>query len=130
MFKAWGEPTARYALTGGARRWVYATGPAGRHTWMIDINAAGLVSHAEQVLSDTAFLRLQQDSGLTGDDVLLRLGPPAEQRGAHGGGQTWSWRYPTNDCLWFQLSLTAQGRVVGGAFLPDPLCNAPSDSRQ
>jgi hypothetical protein len=129
VLKAWGKPTARYTLPGGSRRLEYATGPAGRQTWMIDIDAAGRVVQAAQVLSDTAFIRLQQDSELTPDDVLRRLGTPGERRGAHGGGQTWSWRYPTNDCLWFQLSLAADGRVLGGAFLPDPACDGPADAR-
>jgi hypothetical protein len=129
VLKAWGQPTARYALDGGGQRLEYATGPWGRHTWMIDLDATGRVRQAEQVLSDNAFIRLQQDTGLTRDEVLRRLGTPGERRGARGGGETWSWRYPTNDCLWFQLSLAADGAVQGGAFLPDPTCDAPHDAR-
>ncbi len=129
VLRAWGPPTARYALEGGAHRLEYATGPWGRHTWMIDIDAAGRVRQAEQVLSDNAFIRLQQDPGLRREDVLRRIGQPGERRAARGGGQTWSWRYPTNDCLWFQLSLAADGSVGSGAFLPDPTCDGPNDAR-
>jgi hypothetical protein len=127
VLKTWGPPTARYALQGGAQRLEYATGPWGRQTWMIDIDAAGRVRQAEQVLSDNAFIRLQQEPGLRREDVLRRMGTPGERRSARGGGQTWSWRYPTNDCLWFQLSLAADGSVQGGAFLPDPTCDGPND---
>ncbi len=129
VLKAWGQPTARRALPGGGMRLEYATGPWGRETWMIDINPQGRSSAARQVLSDTAFIALQQRTGLTADDVLLELGAPGERRPARGGGQTWTWRYPTNDCLWFQLSVGADGLVLGGAFLPDPTCDGPNDAR-
>jgi len=129
VLKAWGLPTARYALPAGGQRLEYATGPWGRHTWMIDISAAGRTSGARQVLSDTAFIAIQQRQGLRADEVLLELGSPGQRRGARGGGQTWAWRYPTHDCLWFQLSVGADGLVLGGAFLPDPTCDAPNDAR-
>lgn len=127
VLKTWGPPTASRPLPGGGHRLEYATGPWGRETWMIDIDAAGRSTRARQVLGDTAFIALQQRSGLTADDVLLELGTPGERRAARGGGQTWSWRYPTNDCLWFQLSVGADGLVLGGAFLPDPTCDGPND---
>ena len=129
VLKAWGLPTARYALPDGGHRLEYATGPWGRHTWMIDINASGFTSRARQVLSDQAFIDLQQRRGLKAGDVLREIGQPGERRGARGGGQTWFWRYPTNDCLWFLLSLAADGSVEGGAFLPDPTCDGPNDAR-
>lgn len=127
VLKTWGPPTARRPLPGGGTRLEYATGPWGRETWMIDISPQGRSTAARQVLSDTAFIAIQQRQGLTADDVLLDLGTPGERRDARGGGQTWTWRYPTNDCLWFQLSVAADGRVEGGAFLPDPTCDGPND---
>ncbi len=127
VLRTWGAPTARYPLEGGAQRLEYATGPWGRQTWMFDIDATGRVRQSEQVLSDNAFIRLQQEPGLRREDVLRRLGQPGERRGARGGGETWTWRYPTNDCLWFQLSIAADGSVGSGAFLPDPTCDGPND---
>ena len=47
--------------------------------------------------------------------------------GGWQGGEVWSWRYPTNDCLWFQVSVGADGRVRDGIFNIDPRCDAPSD---
>jgi hypothetical protein len=96
---------------------------------MIDIDANGRVAQARQVLGDGEFIRLQQQPGLSRDDVLRSVGTPGERRAARQGGETWAWRYPTNDCLWFQLSLDADGRALGGAFLPDPTCDGPNDGR-
>ena len=130
LLKAWGAPTATYTLQPTGQRLEYATGPFGRTTWMVDVDAAGRVLAARQVLNEAEFFKVQSAQGLTGDEVLRWIGTPGEKRGARGGGQTWSWRYPTNDCLWFQLSLDAQGLAQGSGFFIDPACDAPSDARQ
>ena len=133
VLKAWGAPTATYALQPAGQRLEYATGPYGRMTWMVDVDTAGRVTQARQVLNEAEFIKLQSAQALTRDmtrdEVLRSIGTPGERRGARGGGQTWSWRYPTNDCLWFQLSLDAQGMVQGSGFFIDPVCDAPSDAR-
>lgn len=123
-----GAPTARYALAGGATRLEFATGPFGRETWMVDLDAGGRVTAAAQVLEAGRLAAFQARApGLTRDELLRELGRPGERRGARLGGETWSWRYVTNDCLWFQVSLDAGGRVKDGAFAIDPACDAPSE---
>jgi hypothetical protein len=123
-----GSPTARYAMAGGTTRLEFATGPFGRQTWMVDVDAGGRVIAAAQVLDDRRLAAFQARAPGMGRDELLRtLGTPGERRGARGGGETWSWRYPTNDCLWFQVSLDAGGRVSDGAFGIDPGCDAAND---
>ncbi len=129
VLKTWGPPTATYALQPTGQRLEYATGPFGRTTWMIDIRADGRVGQARQVLSEAEFMDLQQQGTLSRDELLRRIGTPGERRGARFGGQTWSWRYPTNDCLWFQMSLDAEGMTRGGAFAIDPLCDARDNAR-
>ena len=129
VLKTWGRPTATYPLQPAGQRLEYATGPFGRTTWMVDVDAAGRVAQARQVLNEAEFFKLQSAHAITGDEVLRWIGTPGERRGARGGGQTWSWRYPTNDCLWFQLSLDAQGLMQGSGFFVDPVCDAPSDAR-
>ena len=128
--RRWGPPTATYALPGGGQRLEYATGPYGRTTWMVDVDTAGRVTQARQVLSEAEFFAVQSERSLSGDELLRRIGTPGERRGARGGGQTWSWRYPTNDCLWFQASIGRSGQLEGSAMAIDPRCDAPSDARQ
>lgn len=130
VLRQWGAPTGRYALGAGAERLEYATGPWGRTTWMIDLDAGGRVTQARQVLSEAEFLQVQTRaaSGLTRDELLRWIGRPGEVKGGGWqGGQVWSWRYPTNDCLWFQVSIDDAGGVRGGAISIDPTCDAPGD---
>ena len=133
VLRSWGPPSARYPLPEAAERLEYATGPFGRTTWMIDLDAAGRVRQARQVLNEAEFLQVQIRAGsgeLTRDELLRWIGTPGERRGGGwAGGQVWSWRYPTNDCLWFQASVTDDGRVPSAAFGTDPLCDAPSSRR-
>ena len=129
VLKAWGRPTATYPLQPAGQRLEYASGPFGRTTWMVDVDAAGRVAQVRQVLTEAEFFKLQSAQALTRDEALRWIGTPAERRGARGGGETWSWRYPTNDCLWFQMSLDAQGLVQGSGFFVDPVCDAPTDAR-
>lgn len=124
--RQWGAPTDTHTLPGGGTRLEYATGPYGRTTWMVDLDAEGRVQRARQVLTPESLFALPAG---TLDRAALRreLGRPGEVRGVHGGGQTWYWRYETNDCLWLVASISPQGVYTGGALLPDPSCDARSD---
>ena len=106
----------------GGTRLVYARGPFGRETYMVDLDAAGQVQRWHQALNEAAFVAIPM--GVTGDDLLFRLGPPAERRPAGRiPGEVWSWRYANNDCLWFQAGLDADGRYTGGGYGTDPRCD-------
>lgn len=130
VLQAWGAPTARYALEAGAERLEYASGPFGRTTWMVDLDATGRVSRARQVLNEAEFLAVQSETRLQRDGLLRWLGTPGKRRaGGWAGGEVWSWRYPTNDCLWFQASVADDGRVTGAAYGIDPRCDVASDAR-
>jgi hypothetical protein len=86
------------------------------------------VAAARQVLGEAEFLQVQSAQGLTRDELLRWLGTPGERRhGGRPGGQVWSWRYPTNDCLWFQASVADDGRVAGTSYGIDPRCDGPND---
>ncbi len=128
VLRTWGRPSARYTLPAGERL-EYATGPNGRTTWMIDVDGAGRVTRSRQVLNELEFEAVQASS-LTADQLLMRLGTPGERKsGGYAGGQVWSWRYPTNDCLWFQSSVAEDGHVTGSAYAVDPACDAHDQGR-
>ncbi len=123
-----GTPTAMHALPGGGQRLEFASGPFGRETWMVDLDAQGRVLAARQVLTDAELAAVQAAPELQADALLRWIGTPAERRaGGVAGGQVWSWRYATNDCLWFQASVADDGRVGGRSFAIDPHCDAGND---
>lgn len=118
-----GQPTSRYTLPAGGQRLEYATGPYGRTTVMVDLGADGRVNTSQQVLSEANFAKITD--GMPRDAVLRLLGRPADKAGEYMNRQTWSWRYPTYECLWARITFEPDGKVRGGAsFLPDPRCDA------
>jgi len=132
VLSRWGAPTARYAMSGGAERLEYASGPFGRTTWMIDLDAAGRVTASAQVLDTANFADFQgRAPGMSRGQLLRALGTPGEVKGAGlRGGELWSWRYPTNDCLWFQVELdTAADQVRSAGYGIDPRCDVASGDR-
>lgn len=116
-----GPATGRYTMPDGSTRLEYATGPYGRFTWMVDLDAAGRVARAQQVLSEASFMTIGR--GQTRDEVLRSIGRPGQRAAMRGDGQIWSWRYPTNDCLWYQVSFDVQGNVLDAGYGPDPACD-------
>ncbi len=124
-----GAPTSRYTLPGGGTRLEFARGPFGRETWMVDVDASGRATAVQQVLNEANFAAFQARApGMPRDELLRTLGRPGERRhGGWQGGEVWSWRYPTNDCLWFQVSIGDDGLVRDGAYGIDPRCDAASD---
>ena len=130
VLRARGAPTATYALPASGQRLEYASGPYGRSTWMIDVDAAGRVTQSRQVLNESEFLAVQHAAPLDSKTLLRWLGTPGERRhGGRPGGEVWSWRYPTNDCLWFEFSVKPDGTAQAGAFAIDPRCDGPNDPR-
>jgi hypothetical protein len=127
-----GAPTGRYALDGGLTRLEYATGPFGRHTWMVDLDASGRVVRHDQVLNERHFAEIQQKApGMSREQLLRELGRPGEvHHGGLRGGRTWVYRYPTNDCLWFMVSVAENQRVESASYGIDWSCDARNDARQ
>ncbi len=116
-----GTASSEYALPDSAKRLEYAGGTYGKHTWMLDFNSAGLLTRSEQVHTEGRFNQIL--AGMSGDDVLLRLGHPSEQSVLSFQKQTvWSYRFEGPFCVWFQVGLGADGRVVDTGYLPDPVC--------
>ncbi|MCC7101434.1 MAG: hypothetical protein IT500_17780 [Rubrivivax sp.] len=126
-----GAPTDRYAMAAGVQRLQWVTGPFGRHTWMVDIGADGRSVWSAQVLTRAyLFAFAARAPGMDIPQLLRELGRPAEQRpNGWGGGQTWSWRYVTYDCLWWQVSIDKDGKVTGAGEGIDPLCDVDDTPR-
>ena len=115
-----GEPTGRYALADGGAKIEYARGPMGKHTYMVDVDAAGRVRGWEQVLTEARFEALPISAREA--DVRQQLGRPSQTRvGWRGVGEVWSYRYESLFCRWFQVWLV-EGRVREAAFAEDPMC--------
>ncbi len=130
VLAAWGPPSARHVLAEGAERLEYASGPFGRTTWMLDLDTGGRLATARQVLNEAHFAEFQARApGLSRAELLRTLGTPGDRKGAGlRGGELWSWRYPTNDCLWFQVTLdTAVDKVRDAGYGIDPRCDGSND---
>lgn len=116
-----GAPRLELPRPEGGTRLVYARGPMGRETYMVDLDASARVLRWHQALGEVQFADVP--IGASREELLYRLGPPAEQRPAGRlPGTVWSWRYANNDCLWFQAGVDEQGRYTGGGYGQDPRC--------
>lgn len=125
VLQAFGAPTARYAMPEGAERLEYASGPFGRVTWMVDLDREGRVRATTQVLNEAHFADFMvRAPGMSREQLLREIGTPGERKhGGYQGGQVWSWRYPTNDCLWFQVSIGDDAVVRSAGYAIDPRCD-------
>ena len=120
-----GPPTERVRRDGGERL-VYARGPMGQHTWMVELGSDGRVGRIYQALEPARLAAVKP--GMSQDDLRDQLGPPSEQRAlAFEGRRLWAWRYPTYECSWFVVTLNAGGRVLDAGYMPDPRCDVEVD---
>jgi hypothetical protein len=123
---AMGKPKARHSLPGGATRLVYSRGPAGQGTTMVDLGPEGRVTSVREVLGEKQFAALP--AGMTEEELLREIGPPSERQTARNAITTWSYRYPTSLCQWYQFTIGADHRVQGGTYIDDPRCD-PNKNR-
>jgi hypothetical protein len=125
--RSMGPRTGTYPRPDNGQRLEFARGPAGKHTYMLDFDAQGRLVQATQALTERQFAQVVP--GDTVAQVLARIGHPSEVTtvGRPGHYQSvWSYRYDAAFCLWFQVSLDLDGRVLEGTYAPDPLCD-PKD---
>lgn len=119
-------PTGMYQLPGGGRRLEFAQGSFGRQTFMLDFDAAGTLVATQQVLTRANFDQIVP--GMSGDDVLMRLGRPANVFGVPWQRlHVWNYRYFGGDCHWFQVSVSDSGPVTEASLGWDPACNGPNE---
>jgi hypothetical protein len=124
--EAMGLPTGQYPLPDGGKRLEYARGPMGKHTWMLDYDAAGGLKTARQVLTEANFNAVR--AGMSRDELRLALGrPSATSVLGWQNLDVWSYRYDTLFCQWFQVGIDRSGKVTDSGYYPDPLCDKEPD---
>ena len=121
-------PTGTYALPGGGRRLEFAQGSFGRQTFMLDFDSAGMLVATQQVLTRANFDQIVP--GMSGDEVLMRLGRPANVFGVPWQRlHVWNYRFFGGDCHWFQVSVSDSGPVTEASLGWDPACDGPNERR-
>lgn len=108
-----GQPTRVVPLANGAQRLQYSLQPAGQYAWMVDVDAAGRVTGARQVLNERDFNRIVPGQW-TGADVEREFGPPARIEGVAswtGPVMTYRWRDLQGADMFYWVYLDPQGIV-------------------
>jgi hypothetical protein len=122
-----GQPH-RVVRTATGERLQYSAQPYGQHAWMVDLDAAGKVVLARQVLTEGNFHRIQPGQW-TREDVEREFGRPAWVDGVaswNGPVMTYRWRDTANSDMFYYVYLDGGG-VVRRAHPGMEFFNAPND---
>jgi outer membrane protein assembly factor BamE (lipoprotein component of BamABCDE complex) len=124
VLRVMGPPTATYTMPDGHERLEYNRMPAGKQTFMVDLDAGGHMAHWENVLDENHFAAIA--AGMRREDVLRLIGPPTftARYARPAPGITWLYRFETiQRCILFEVSFdVATGKVLDGDYPPDPGC--------
>ncbi len=124
VVRVMGPPTAVYTMPDGHERLEYNRMPAGRQTFMIDLDAGGHMARWENVLDENHFAAIVK--GMTREDVLRLIGPPTftSHYWRPTPGITWLYRWQSPlRCVVFEVSFeVSTGLVLEGDYPPDPGC--------
>ncbi len=108
-----GQPSRVVPLPNGAQRLQYSLQPAGQYAWMVDVDAAGRVMSARQVLEEREFNRIVPGQW-TRADIEREFGPPARIDGVaswNGPVMTYRWRDLQGADMFYWVYLDQQGIV-------------------
>lgn len=121
-----GQPEMQRTMADGSSRLEFPTGPRGKQTWFVYLNADGEALRSEQVLTERNFNRVTP--GMTQDAVREMLGRPGEIRTlARSRGVVWSYRYENPFCQWFQVEIAADLTVRSAGYGEPPECDRPNE---
>ncbi len=113
-------------LVYGQVRLEFPTGPYGKQTWFVTLDAAGKVVQSEQVLTESNFHQI--NPGMAQQVVRNLLGRPGQTQSlARGRGVVWSYRYENPFCQWFQVEIGADKAVRSAGFGQPPECDRPNE---
>ena len=121
-------PPYRVVRLASGERLQYSMQPVGQQAWMVDLDAAGKVVQARQVLTETNFHRIEPGKW-TREDVEREFGRPAWIDGVaswNGPVMTYRWRDRANSDMFYYVYLDARG-VVQRAHPGMEFFNAPND---
>jgi hypothetical protein len=107
-----GAPSRVVRLPSGERL-QYSMQPVGQQAWMVDVDAAGKVMQARQVLTETNFHRIEPGKW-TREDVEREFGRPAWIDGVaswNGPVMTYRWRDRANSDMFYYVYLDRQNVV-------------------
>lgn len=120
-----GPPTQQKSLQDGTRL-VYARGPYGLHTYMIDFDRADILTQWKQVLHEKNFENI--NPGMSGQEVEGVIGPSLEKTLlGRSRGEVWSYRFENSLCIWFQVELDKQLIVRSAGYGIPPECGRDDD---
>ena len=108
-----GQPRQVVPLADGGQRLQYSLQPAGQYAWMVDLDRAGRVTAARQVLNERDFNRIVPGTW-TRADVEREFGPPARVDGVaswNGPVMTYRWRDVQGADMFYWVYLDPQGIV-------------------
>jgi hypothetical protein len=106
-----GRPTAELERN-GVRRLQYSRQPLGQSVLMVDLDAAGRVAEAREVMNLNEFSKIDISGKTTRDDILWAFGPPAKVDGVMSWtGDIWSYRWKDLDNMWFWVYFDPSGVV-------------------
>lgn len=122
-----GQPHRIVRLATGERL-QYSFQPFGHHAWMVDLDAAGKVVQARQVLTEASFHRIEPGKW-TREDVEREFGRPAWIDGVsswNGPVMTYRWRDVANTDMFYWIYLDPRN-VVQRAHPGIEFINAPNE---
>ena len=123
-----GPPIGVWPLPGGGQRLQYTLQPMGYYAYMVDLDAAGRVVMARQVMTPREFLRIE-DNVWTVQDIQREFGPPARIDGVanwKGPIYTYRWYEPGQGPMFWYIYFDTQG-VVRRAHQGIDFVNGPNE---
>lgn len=121
-------PPQRIVRLATGERLQYSLQPFGQYAWMVDLDAAGKVVQARQVLTEANFNRIEPGRW-TRDDVEREFGRPAWVDGVaswNGPIMTYRWRDSAGSDMFYWVYLD-QNNVVQRAHPGMEFVNAPNE---
>jgi hypothetical protein len=93
VVKSMGKPALEFTTESGGRDLIFPRGPLGTQTFIAHFDSRGTLAGIEPVLNEDHFYRIQ--AGMTRDQVLRMIGPPAETTnfGARTGNVAYTYRF-------------------------------------